>query len=65
MNKNEKINELAGFFKNVTVFEDDKVTVYEKENGDTVVSKEVEFKNFEDFKSFNDAIWNMFKSNKN
>lgn len=61
MNKTEKINELAGFFKTVTVFEDDKITEYKKNNGGKIVAKEVETKNFEQFDKFIDDVFNMFK----
>ncbi len=61
MNKTEKINELAGFFKTVTVFEDDKITEYKKNDGGKIVVKEVETKNFEQFDKFIDDVFNMFK----
>lgn len=61
MNKTEKINELAGFFKTVTVFEDDKITEYKKNDGGKIVAKEVETKNFEQFDKFIDDVFNMFK----
>lgn len=61
MNKTEKINELAGFFKTVTVFEDDKITEYKKNDGGKIIAKEVETKNFEQFDKFIDDVFNMFK----
>lgn len=62
MNKTEKINELAKFFKTVTVFEDDKVTEYEKKDGGKVVAKEVEVKNIDDFQNFINNVFDSFKS---
>ena len=62
MNKNEKINELAKFFKTVTVFEDDKVTEYEKKDGGKVVEIEHDIKNIDDFQNFINNVFDSFKS---
>ena len=62
MNKNEKVNELAKFFKTVTVFEDDKVTKYEKKDGGKVVEIEHDIKNIDDFQNFINNVFDSFKS---
>ena len=62
MNKNEKINELAKFFKTVTVFEDDKVTEYEKKDSGKVVEIEHDIKNIDDFQNFINNVFDSFKS---
>ena len=62
MNKNEKVNELAKFFKTVTVFEDDKVTEYEKKDGGKVVEIEHDIKNIDDFQNFINNVFDSFKS---
>ena len=62
MNKNEKINELAKFFQNVTVFEDDKVTEVKKNDGGKIVTIEHDIKNFNDFENFINNVLDSFKS---
>ena len=62
MNKNEKINELAKFFQNVTVFEDDKITEVKKKDGGKIVTIEHDIKNADDFQNFINNIFDSFKS---
>lgn len=62
MNKNEKVNELAKFFQNVTVFEDDKITEVKKNDGGKIVTIEHDIKNFDDFENFINNVFDSFKS---